>query len=126
MPKRLAPAGIDEYIAHCPRPVQMKLQQIRKAVHQAAPDASEKISYQMPCFYLHGNLVYFAAFAEHIGFYPGSSTIVFSAFREELSNYKTGKGSIRFPMGEPLPIPLIKRIVRHRANENRARAGKRS
>ena len=117
--KGKVPASIDEYIAGSPPPVRKKLQQIRAIVRRAAPEAMEKISYQMPCFYLNGNLVYFAAFAKHIGFFPGSGQIVFGAFKEELSKYRSGKGSVQFPLEKPLPLGLIEKIVRFRAEENR-------
>jgi uncharacterized protein YdhG (YjbR/CyaY superfamily) len=119
--KRRVPESIDEYIAGCPAPAQKKLEQIRAIVRRVAPEATEKISYQMPCFFLNGNLVYFAAFAKHIGFFPGSGRIVFGTFKEELSRYKSGKGSVQFPLEEPLPLRLIEKIVRWRAEENRAK-----
>ena len=78
----------------------------------------------MPAFYLNGNLVYFAAFANHIGFYPGSGQIVFGKFRKELAKYKSGKGSVQFPLDEELPLALIKRIVKFRTEENRAKREK--
>ena len=108
--------NIDEYIQSFPESVQEKLQMIRQTVHSAAPEAKEAISYQMPTFKLNGNLVHFAAFKEHIGFYPIPSGI--EAFVEELSKYKTGKGSVQFPLNEPLPLDLVKRIVEFREKEN--------
>ncbi|RRJ63158.1 hypothetical protein EHV15_09660 [Paenibacillus oralis] len=110
-------ATFDEYIAQFPPDVSGKLQQIRSTIQAAAPDAVEKISYQMPTFTLAGkNLVHFAAFKNHIGFYPTPSGI--EEFREELSLYKNAKGSVQFPLDEPLPLELIGRIARFRAAEN--------
>lgn len=89
---------------------------IRKVIKESAPDAKEKISYQMPTFALHGNLVHFAAFKNHIGFYPAPSGI--EAFKEELSVYKGAKGSVQFPINKPLPYELISKIVKFRVAEN--------
>jgi len=108
--------SIDEYIQSFPEHAQAKLKQLRSLIREIAPEAQEKISYQMPAFYLDGNLVYFAAFSRHIGFYPTSSGI--ANFRSELSKYKSSKGAVQFPIGEPLPVELIKRIVRFRVQEN--------
>lgn len=107
---------IDEYIRGFPKPVQAKLKQIRQIVRELAPDAEEKISYRIPTFYLNGNLVHFAAYAKHIGFYPTSSGV--SKFKHELSKYKNAKGSIQFPIDEDLPVELIQKIVRYRVQEN--------
>ncbi len=107
---------IDEYIAAFPPEVQERLQAMRTTIHAAAPDATEKISYQMPTFYLNGNLVHFAAFQNHIGFYPVPSGI--EAFREELSVYPQGKGSVQFPFDQSLPLDLVRRIVEFRVAEN--------
>jgi len=107
---------IDEYIAIFSPDVQQRLQQMRATIKAAAPDAQEKISYQMPTFYLHGNLVHFAAFKHHIGFYPVPSGI--EAFKAELSNYKGAKGSVQFPLDQPLPLDLVRRIVEFRVAEN--------
>jgi uncharacterized protein YdhG (YjbR/CyaY superfamily) len=117
-------ASIDEYIQSWPADVQKKLTQIRKLVKSVAPEAEEKISYQMPAFFLNGNLVYFSAFKNHIGFYPGSGQIVFGKFKKELEKYKSGKGSVQFPLDEPLPLALIKGIVKYRAEENRKKGKK--
>lgn len=111
---------IDEYIRMFPKPVQEKLQSIRQLVQKLAPEAQEKISYQMPTFYLNGNLVHFAAFKNHIGLYPTPSGI--SEFQKELSKYKNAKGSVQFPMDEALPMGLIKRIVKFRIEKNRKKA----
>ena len=113
------PRTIDEYIAGFPSDVQEILQKIRMTIHEAAPDATEKISYQMPTFYLNGNLVHFAAFNEHIGFYPVPSGI--EKFKKELSVYKQGKGSVQFPLDQPIPYGLITKIVKFRVKENRAK-----
>jgi uncharacterized protein YdhG (YjbR/CyaY superfamily) len=114
------PQTIDEYIAGFPPEVQEILQKIRMIVREAAPDAEEKISYQMPTFYLHGNLVHFAAFKNHIGFYPVPSGI--EAFKEELSKYEGGKGSVQFPLSQPIPYDLVSRIVKFRVKENLEKA----
>jgi uncharacterized protein YdhG (YjbR/CyaY superfamily) len=111
-----AARNIDEYIAGFPRDVQQILQKIRTTIRRAAPQAEEAISYQMPTFRLEGNLVHFAAFKNHIGLYPTPSGT--EKFREELSPYQTGKGSIRFPLDKPIPYGLIGRIVKFRAKEN--------
>lgn len=115
-----SPTTIDEYIAGFAPDVQEILQQIRQTIHEAAPDAQETISYQMPTFALHGNLVHFAAFSKHIGFYPVPSGI--EAFQEELAVYKQGKGSVQFPLSQPMPYDLIRRIVLFRVQENLAKA----
>ena len=104
-----------------PKPVQEKLASIRQLVRELAPEAQEKISYQMPTFYLNGNLVHFAAFKNHIGFYPTPSGI--SEFQKELAKYKNAKGSVQFPMDEALPLGLIKRMVKFRIEKNRNKAG---
>jgi uncharacterized protein YdhG (YjbR/CyaY superfamily) len=111
---------IDEYIAGFPAEVQAILQQVRAAVKAAAPQASEKISYAMPTFFLEGNLVYFAAFKNHIGFYPAPQGI--EAFAEELARYKGAKGSVQFPIDQPMPLELIGRIVKFRMEGNLAKA----
>ncbi|MDH2917481.1 MAG: DUF1801 domain-containing protein [Gallionella sp.] len=110
------PANIDEYIATFPHEVQAILQKLRQTICKAAPDATEKISYQMPTFYLNGNLVHFAAYKNHIGFYPAPSGIV--AFQDELKKYKTSKGAIQFPIDAPIPQALVKKIVEFRVKEN--------
>ena len=110
---------IDEYISFFPKPVQQRLRAIRELVAKLAPDAQEKISYQMPTFYLNGNLVHFAAFKSHIGFYPTPHGI--EAFQKELSKYKNGKGSVQFPLDEPLLLKLIERMVKYRIEKNRNR-----
>ena len=107
---------IDEYISQFPKEVQKKLQELRKVIREAAPQAEEKISYMMPTFYLKGNLVHFAAYSSHIGFYPAPSGI--EAFKEELAGYKTSKGAIQFPIDKELPMYLIRKIVLYRVEEN--------
>ena len=112
--------SIDEYLATFSAEIQEKLQEIRTAIRAAAPEATEKISYQMPTFFLHGNLVHFAAFKQHIGFYPAPTGI--EAFAEELSRYKGAKGSVQFPLDQPMPLDLITRIVKYRVAENLKKA----
>ncbi|PSL48321.1 uncharacterized protein YdhG (YjbR/CyaY superfamily) [Chitinophaga niastensis] len=110
------PNDIDEYIAGFPKEIQIILEQVRATIKKAAPDATEKISYAMPAFALKGNLVYFAAFKNHIGFYP--LPIVDEALKKEISVYKTGKGSIQFPLNQPMPLGLITKIVKYRVQQN--------
>ena len=116
----IPPQTIDDYIAGFPPDVQEILQKIRMTIRQAVPDAEETIKYRMPTFTLHGNLVHFAAFQKHIGFYPVPSGI--EAFKAELSVYKQGKGSVQFPLDQPIPYDLIRRIVEFRVKENLERA----
>jgi uncharacterized protein YdhG (YjbR/CyaY superfamily) len=120
--KKTAPRDMDEYIAGFPKDVQEILQKIRMTIHEAAPEAEEKISYQMPTFYLNGNLVHFAGFKEHIGFYPVPTGI--EKFKKELSVYKQGKGSVQFPLDQPMPYGLITKIVKFRVKENLAKSKK--
>ena len=108
--------SIDEYISTFPANVQIILEELRRAIRDAAPQAQEAISYQMPAFKLNGNLVWFAAFKNHIGFYPTSSGI--EAFKERLAAYETSKGTVKFPINEPIPFDLIKEIVKFRVKEN--------
>jgi uncharacterized protein YdhG (YjbR/CyaY superfamily) len=108
--------SIDEYIMQFPPEVQEILRKLKKVITDSAPNAQEKISYQMPTYYLHGNLVHFAAFKKHIGFYPTPSGI--EAFKNELSVYKGSKGAVQFPIEKPLPYELISEIVKFRAAEN--------
>jgi uncharacterized protein YdhG (YjbR/CyaY superfamily) len=107
---------IDEYIIQFPLEVQETLNILRNVIKEAAPDAKEKIGYKMPAFYLYGSLVYFAAYKNHIGFYPTASGI--EAFKDELAVYKSSKGAVQFPIGKPLPYELISRIVKYRVAEN--------
>lgn len=113
---RPAYRSVDDYIQSFPKQVQTKLKQLRQLIKQTAPDAREKISYRMPTFYLNGNLVHFAAYVRHIGFYPTPSGI--TNFQSELSPYKTSKGAVQFPIEDPLPVELIKKIVKFRVQEN--------
>ncbi|MEZ0371430.1 MAG: iron chaperone [Candidatus Sericytochromatia bacterium] len=113
---------IDAYIQAFPEQTQAKLNQIRQLIRAEAPDATEKISYQMPTYDLNGNLVHFAGYEKHIGFYPGAKGI--STFEAELQPYKHAKGSVQFPLSKPLPQALIKRIVKFRAAENRLKTAK--
>jgi uncharacterized protein YdhG (YjbR/CyaY superfamily) len=108
---------IDEYIKIFPQDVQRSLERMRQTIQAAAPEAVEAISYQMPTFRLNGkNLVHFAGYKNHIGFYPVPSGI--RAFKKELSQYKQGKGSVQFPLDKPVPYDLVKKIVIFRAKEN--------
>lgn len=113
-------ANIDEYIASFPKETQQLLELVRAAIQKAAPDATEAISYAIPTFKLNGNLVHFAAFANHIGFYPAPTGS--EAFKKELFVYKTGKGSVQFPIDKPMPLDLITRIVKFRVKENLEKA----
>ena len=107
---------MDEYIALFPLNTQKTLKKLRSVIREAVPDSIEVITYQMPTFRLNGNLVHFAAYKNHIGFYPGPSGIV--TFHNELSAYNLSKGTIRFPIDEELPFDLISRIVKFRVKEN--------
>lgn len=106
---------IDAYISRYDEDIQAILQEFRRLIREEAPDATERISYQMPTFYLNGNLVHFAVQKQHIGFYPAPSGV--AAFKEELANYKTSKGAIQFPLTKPIPYELVRRIVRFRVEE---------
>ena len=114
---------IDDYIASCPTNVQHTLRELRSAIKEAAPDAEETISYGMPAFKLNGILVYFAAHKNHIGFYPTASGI--RAFKDKLSAYKQSKGTVQFPIDEPIPTDTVREIVRFRVKENLERSKKR-
>ena len=107
---------VDEYISTFPKNVQITLLKIRQAIREAAPGAEEGISYKIPAFKLNGNLVWFAGFKNHIGFYPRMSAI--EAFKDKLSPFKISKGTVRFPLNEPIPLELVKEIVRFRVKEN--------
>jgi len=113
---------IDEYINTFPEDVRNILNELRQTIKEAAPEAEETINYQIPTFTLHGNLVHFAAFKNHIGFYPTPTGM--EAFKKELSPYKGAKGSVQFPIEHPLPLPLIRRIVEYRVKENLERKQK--
>jgi uncharacterized protein YdhG (YjbR/CyaY superfamily) len=116
-----APKDIDEYIAGFPKDVQEILQKIRTTIREAAPDAKEAIKYQIPTFTLNGNLVHFAAFKNHIGFYPTPNGI--EEFKDELSAYEGAKGSVQFPLDKPIPLDLISRIVKFRVKTSSEKAG---
>jgi len=118
--KQVGSNSIDEYIASFPDEIQTKLEELRAAIKASAPGAEERIGYRMPAFYLKGYLVYFAAFKNHIGFYPTGSGI--QAFKQELSIYKGSKGAVQFPLDKPLPLELIGKIVKFRVAENQNKA----
>lgn len=121
-PDQGPPKNIDEYVAGFPRDVQEILNQVRATISKAAPEAEETIKYGIPTFVLHGNLVHFAAFKHHIGFYPTPSGI--EAFRKELSRYESAKGSVQFPIDQPMPLTLIAKIVSFRVKEARAKSAR--
>lgn len=116
----VVPKTIDEYIAGFPPDVQAILQKMRETIRKAAPKAVEKISYQIPTFELHGNLVHFAAFKTHVGFYPTSSGI--EKFKAEIAQYSWAKGSVQFPLDKPMPYALVAKITKFRVKENLQRA----
>ena len=107
---------VDEYISSFPKEVQVALEKVRQTIKEVAPEAQEKISYQIPTFTLAGNLVYFGGFKNHIGLYRNSGAL--EAFKEELAPYVGAKSSLRFPLDKPLPIALIRKVVKYRVEEN--------
>jgi len=109
---------IDAYVARFPKDVQQRLEQMRLTIRKAAPKATETISYRIPAFRSDGILVWFAAFKRHIGFYPGAAAI--AGFQKELSAYKGAKGSVQFPFDAPLPLALVRRIVKFRVKQMRS------
>ena len=115
-------AGVDDYISAQPKDVAAKLAQIRQIVREVAPQATEKLSYGIPYYHLNGRLLYFMAHREHIGLYPMASSI--EHFKKDLAGYETSKGTVRFPLDKPLPLELIRRIVKFRAQENLGKATK--
>jgi len=115
---------IDEYISNFPKDVQEILEQLRTTIQEVAPDAKEAISYAIPTFKLNGNLVHFAAFKNHIGFYP--TPIGVEEFKEELSAYKEGKGSVQFPINKPMPLDLIARMVKFNIARNLSKVMKKT
>ena len=118
--KPTSPQTIDDYIANVPKEVQTILEKVRATIRKAAPQADETINYQMPTFTLKGNLVHFAAYKNHIGFYPTPTGI--EKFKKELSIYEGAKGSVQFPLDKPIPFGMITKIVKFRVKENLARA----
>lgn len=111
---------IDEYICTFPDNIQKILEKIRQAIKDAAPDAEETISYQIPTFKFHGNLVHFGAFKNHIGFYPTPDGL--EKFKKEFSVFKSSKGAVQFPIDKPIPLQLVGKVVRYRVKENLERA----
>lgn len=118
------PTTVDEYIATAPPSVKEYLERLRTAIRQTAPQAEECISYEMPAYKLNGILVYFGGFAKHVSLFPGADAI--ETFKDKLAEYKTSKGTIRFSLDKPLPITLIKKIVRLRVKENLAKQKRRT
>lgn len=116
MEKKARPSTIDEYIAQFPDDVQEIMVEIRQVIHEAAPQAEERISYQIPGFYQNGMLVWFGGYQKHIGFYPTGEGI--ETFKDELSEYKTSKGAVQFPLDKPIPYDLIRKMVIHRVEKN--------
>lgn len=113
---------IDEYIAYFPVEIQSILKQVRETIKSVAPTATEVISYGIPTFRLNGNLVHFAGYAHHIGFYPGGEGI--EVFKEELTSYKTSRGTVQFPLDKPIPYELIKKITLFRVERNLSKGKK--
>lgn len=111
---------IDEYIDSFPENVQKRLHEIRNAIRKNAPKAEEAIKWSMPTYVLHGNLVHFAGYKKHVGFYPAPAAI--KEFEKELSKYEMGKGSIQFPLDEPIPVGLVGKIVKYRVAQNKEKA----
>lgn len=114
------PQTVDDYLAALPEEARATLEKIRKTIKAVAPKATEVISYQMPMYKYHGLLVGFAAFKDHCSFFPGANPV--ATFKDELKAYKTSKGTIRFPIGKPLPAALVKKLVKARLTENEERA----
>jgi uncharacterized protein YdhG (YjbR/CyaY superfamily) len=122
MANRPTAGSVDEYIAAFPPETQRVLEQLRGLIRASAPDATETISYAIPTFDLNGHLVHFAGYEKHVGFYPTGRGV--EAFKDELKVYKGGKGSVQFPLDEPLPADLIRRIVQNRVEENTRKSPK--
>lgn len=118
----ISPKAIDSYIASFPPIAQKQLKQLKQLVHEIIPEATETISYGIPTFDLHGHLLHFAGYPNHIGFYPTPSGI--AAFKDKLSKYKLSKGTVQFPIDKPLPVALIKQIIKFRVKENTAKTKK--
>ena len=119
MAKTAPPETIDAYIARFPPDLKKRLNALRDFIRAEVPGAAEKISYGMPAFYLNGNLVHFAAFKDHYGFFPGPSGI--DRFEKDLAPYRSGKGTLRFPLDKPFPWALLKKVIRFRVKENTAK-----
>jgi len=115
---------IDEYIAYFPVEIQTILKQVRETIKSVAPAATEAISYGIPTFRLNGNLVHFACYAHHIGFYPGGEGV--EVFKDELTSYKTSRGTVQFPLDKPIPYELIKKITVYRVEKNQPKRKKSS
>ena len=115
---------IDSYIADFPKEVKAILEKVRATIQKAAPDAEETISYGIPTFTLHSNLVHFAGYNHHIGFYPGSSPI--EVFKKELQGYKLSKGTVQFPLDKPIPYGLITKITKFRVLQNKEKAAEKA
>jgi uncharacterized protein YdhG (YjbR/CyaY superfamily) len=111
---------VDDYLRAQPATIRTRLQELRKAIKNSAPEANEVISYNMPAYKLHGPLVYFAAYKEHIGFYPTPSAI--NAFQKEITKYEQSKGTVRFPIDKPIPSALVSKMVKFRVRENQEKA----
>lgn len=119
-PRSAAPKDVDDYLTGFPHDTRHLLENVRLTIRRAAPSADEKISYRIPTFALHGNLVHFAGYKNHIGFYPGSRAI--AKFKKELAKFETSRGTVQFPLDRPIPTGLIRRIVEFRVRENMAKA----
>lgn len=119
---RAIATSIDQYISEAPREVQERLNKLRDVIKSEVPDAEERIAYAMPTFSQNGNLVHFAYFKNHIGFFPAPSGI--ENFKDELAKYKTSKGTVQFPLNEEIPMDLVREIVRFRLKENLAKVSK--
>lgn len=124
MKEKISYTSIDEYISAFSPEIQEILQKLREVIKKSAPDAKEKISYAMPTFEQHGNLVHFAAFKNHIGFYPAPDGI--NQFQDEVAEYHASKGTLQFPLGKPIPYELISRIVKYRVTRNLEKAKSKS
>lgn len=118
--EKKSPKTIDEYIAAFPEEVQLTLQEMRATIHAAAPQAQETIKYGIPTFTLEGNLVHFGGYQKHIGFYPTPSAL--EHFADDLSQYEGSKGAVKFPLDQPIPYDLVRRMVAFRVQENREKA----
>lgn len=120
--KKNTPPNADEYITQFPEDVQKILMKLRAVIKEAAPEAQERISYGMPGFYQNGMLVWFGGHTHHIGFYPTGEGV--EAFKKELAGYKISKGAVQFPLEQPIPYDLIRKIVKYRVEKNMKKKGK--